>query len=170
MDESIIFYIIAAVIYVVSRLLKSKPKEGTNEYPDQDTQRRPMSFEDILRELGGETTVEEEEPYRPVPEKSKSQEKLPDTISRAEPSRQQAFEKVDNEVKNLYEKSVSEAKKIKTIDELVDYDQPREKILKEAPLIRKRNTGASTISKMLRNKSEARKAIILSEIIQRKYD
>jgi len=167
MDESIIFYIIAGVIYVISRLLKSKPKQPPQgKQPQQGPEKRPMSFEDILRELSGEEAVAEEEPYRQAPEKSRSQE----VVEEIEDTSSSNFEEYDDEVRSLYDKSVSEAKDLKTIDQLVDYNQPREKILKEDEGTHvKKTSGAAQIARMLKNKNEAKKAIILSEIIQNKH-
>lgn len=165
MDETIIFYIVIAVFYLISRFLKGKPKEGEQSQPQSGPQRRPKTFEDILRELSGEEPVAEEEEYRPVPEKPRSREVIEEAEERAE----NRYEQMDDEIKGAYEKSVSEAKGLKTLDEMVDYNQPREKILKEEKVITKRSSGAAKIASMLKNKKDARKAIILSEIIQNKY-
>jgi hypothetical protein len=167
MDESIIFYIIAAVIYVISRLLKKKPEQPQQgPQPRQGPEKRPMSFEDILRELSGEEAVAEEEPYKQAPEKSRSQE----VVEEIEEYPSEDYEEYDDEAKSVYHKSVSQAKDLKTIDQLVDYNQPREKILKEDEgTTVKKSSGAAQIARMLKNKNEAKKAIILSEIIQNKY-
>ncbi|MFW5760869.1 MAG: hypothetical protein ACOCXH_07825 [Cyclobacteriaceae bacterium] len=167
MDESIIFYIIFAVIFIISRLLKGK-RQPDGQGPNQEDgrpQRRPMSIEDILRELSGEEAVAEKEEYKPVPEKPRSRE----VVEEIEQKTERKYEQWDDEVKTTYERSVSAAKNLKTIDQLVDYEQPREKILKEEQVTTNKASGAAKIARMLKNKSEARKAIILSEIIQNKY-
>ena len=166
MDETIIIWIIIAVIGLVSRLLKGnkqQPEQGP--YQEERPQRRPVSFEDILRELSGEEAVAEKEEYKPVPEKPRSRE----LVEEAERKSERNYEQWDDEVKTSYERSVSAAKNLKTIDQLVDYEQPREKILKEEPVTIKKASGAAKIARMLKNKNDARKAIILSEIIQNKY-
>lgn len=165
MDETIIIWIVIAAITLISRLLKGnkqQPEQG--EYQGDRPQRRPVSFEDILRELSGEEAVAEKEEYKPVPEKPRSREIVEEAENRAG----QKLEQWDDEVKTTYERSVSSAKNLKTIDQLVDYNEPREKILKEEQVVTKKASGAAKIAQMLKNKSEARKAIILSEIIQRK--
>lgn len=166
MDETIIIWIVIAVITLISRLLKGnkqQPQQG--EHQGDRPQRRPVSFEDILRELSGEEAVAEKEEYKPVPEKPRSREMVEEAESRTRHN----LEEWDDEVKTTYERSVSSAKNLKTIDQLVDYNQPREKILKEEQVVTKKASGAAKIARMLKNKNDARKAIILSEIIQNKY-
>lgn len=166
MEDSIIYWIVLGAIYLVSRLLKGKKQPQQGPYQEEEGQRRrPVSFEDILRELSGEEAVAEKEEYKPVPEKPRSRE----IVEEAESKASQNLEQWDDEIKTNYERSVSAAKDLKTIDQLVDYNQPREKILKEEQVVTQKASGAAKIARMLKNKNDARKAIILSEIIQNKY-
>jgi hypothetical protein len=168
MDESLIYIIILIIIYVVRFFLKKGEEPATRvpqdtEFDYEPTQkpsgpRRPTTFEELLEELGKKDYDEKEaevEEYQPV------YETLEDPYFQHSPDR-------DAEARSVYEKSVSQAKKFKTIDEQVDLksvDIKKEIIVKEEPKVTE-----SKYARMMRNPQGLKDAIIMSEILNRKYD
>lgn len=165
MNESLIYIIILIVIYLVRFFLK-KGEEPVSHEPHDTFEpqerpsgpRRPSTFEELLEELGRkdydveETEVKE---YQPV------YETLEDPYFQHQPDR-------DAEARSVYENSVSQAKKFKTLDEqvsIVKSDLGIEKILKEEkPVV------VSRYMRMLRNPQGLKDAVIMAEILNRKYD
>jgi hypothetical protein len=174
-DLSTLLYIVFAVIYLLSRVLGKKKKPVTRK-PTEETQRqdefgipnqpvsqsrpkKPSTFEEIIREFqqaydqgkkqiddeDREVVLEEGSSYTPVPEV------------------------VKDEVQEVYNKSVKEAKKIKTIDEQVNL----EKIEVGTPLVqstgKRQQKTAGKYARMLQNRQTARDAFIFSEIFNRRY-
>jgi len=154
-DIQIILYIIFAVIAILARAFKSdkkKPPKPTQQPADSEQREQPQSFEDLLKEFTGET----KQTKQPEPQSYESLEEY-------------SFD--DDELRRTYESSVKEAKELKTIDELVDldddrhtgsfqhfrgYEEPEEDVTNE-------------LVETLQDAEGARKAIILSEIMNRKY-
>ncbi len=130
--------------------------------PEADTtSRRPGSFEDVLREMMGdhrETQPEPEyepEPYRPP-------------VRRKEPRREREGYPPDLDT---YQKAIDEANKAEKLNDRIDLEnlddfiQPRGMKVKRP----KKSKIAREVRTMLKNPETARKAIILSEILNRKH-
>lgn len=166
MDVELILYIIFIVIAILSRVLKAKKESNSPTTSDpgesMDTPRKKtektLTFEELLREFTGEDTSHRQEP-EPQPQ-----------YTREEEGYSYEEEYADDEIRETYSRSVNEAKKLKTIDELVSLDEPLERMehFKQYEA-EEENTVASEVLEMLQDEEGARKAIILSEIINRKY-
>jgi len=167
MDDSlqVIIYIVFLAIYIISRALKSKKKPLPSKpreeiHGDTETEEAPpLSFEDILREL---TTGQKSQRREPLPQKSKVPDKREYEFNDDVPD--------DDEIQEVYEESVRKAKAYKTIDEIVELDDTS-LVFKEYEKEKEedRNPFAREIRSMLQNPEDARKAIILKEILDRKF-
>jgi hypothetical protein len=128
--------------------------------PEADTTtRRPGSFEDILRELMGdprETQPEyEPEPTRPPVRKEETRRE------------RESYQPVSD----TYKKAVDEAGKAEKLNDRIDLENLDDFIQPRRMSVKKPKTSkfAREVRAMLQNPESARKAIILSEILNRKH-
>lgn len=128
--------------------------------PEADTTtRRPGSFEDILRELMGdprETQPEyEPEPYRPPVRREETRRESEDYKSAS----------------GTYQKAIDEAGKAEKLNDRIDLENLDDFIQPRRMSVNKPKTSkfAREVRAMLQNPESARKAIILSEILNRKH-
>lgn len=168
-------YIIFAVIYFVARALRGKPKQKPVSRPKspldvsddqpQSTAEQPMSFEDLLEEITGRKSLEEEpsqDPTRVEQEKKKSDST---SVEVFEEGKSRSF--ADDESRRIYEESIKRAEQTE-----ISYE-PDEKF-KSAKLFSQPgeeevgNPLTEEIKAMLQSE-DAKKAIILQEILNRKY-
>lgn len=155
-DIQLILYIIFVAIAILTRVFKSKKKEQPQTVQSDDREEyenespKPKSFEDLLKEFAGEPETRSE-PQREIV------------------SYEDQYEE-DDEI-SVYEDSVEKAKELKTIDELVDLEDDRHtgNFKHFAGYEEKGEEVNNEFVEMLQNEEGARKAIILSEIINRKY-
>ncbi len=172
------WYIIAAVIYFLTRSKKKKrtssgrsdqPRPGTENSPPQPSSSK--TFDELLREVTGETQLGLPRPIEQTPieiaKEEKQKEEVEDSF-RLEGERR-AF--ADDESRKIYEASIKQA---------AGYDikfQPDEHF-KESGLFEKGKQASGvgeeeyTIADEIRDgfsSDEARKAIIYSEILNRRY-
>lgn len=166
MDDSIIYYIILFVIYLIGMLFKNKKGKPVTQHPEKQSRppqpasgspkrRMPTSFEELLEEFGRESDDEPEEEI--VYEESPQQRQKYRTA---------AYEK---EIQQTYEQSVRDAENMKTLDEQITAEDMERKILKEPDEDEKAETRRSRYAELLRNPTGVRDAVILSEILNRKY-
>ncbi len=201
MDDliQILVYVAFLLIYLVSKLLKNKKGKPVTRLPEQETQRdfsdwetperrpevgqgqgrsgmdeperKPSTLEEILRELTGAETWEEQE-RRQKEENRRAMER------QQEKARQEAA-KIEQKVTQKAEDysgrlgdAVQQAKRarneqgrgLKEIERLVEPIKPKRKYQ-----WRGRRSVGQDIARSLRNPQSAKRAIILSEILNRKY-
>ena len=170
MDFENFFYVILAVIYFLSRFLKGRkqaPREDESYEQPEDTGKKPVTFEDLLREFTQEkeqqqpsqevTEVEvvEEEPFRPARESSRKTYQSPYS---------------DEESKSIFERSIREAKDLaKTNKQSTDDKSLVFKEFKPYQEEEESNLFATELKEMLQSGDGGKKAIILSEILNRRY-
>ncbi|MDZ7605812.1 MAG: hypothetical protein U5K79_09550 [Cyclobacteriaceae bacterium] len=183
-------YLVFAVIYIISRILKAKPKNASparrpNQQPakpvfesEEDAipvPRKTMSFEDILKEFEKNISGIPEEKPQPVRESGRQitfREK-----EEAEVEEYETYEGADYE-NATYNRPAHEYEKYQTIayedsnfqhetSYDLDLDKRIEFIRNEKYAIQQDNR--SELIKMLREPGGARNAIVLGEIINRKY-
>nr|WKN35529.1 hypothetical protein K4G66_24445 [Tunicatimonas sp. TK19036] len=164
--ELLIFLAFAA-FSLFSRFLNSKKKPPTRnpnrqprrEFEDgsrsdkpvvmqESTKTKPVSFEEILRDMMGESPQRRE-----VPQAAKKIQKAKGKVSEA----QQELEKVKQT-----------AKKAKRIADKVSLEDTGKRI-KPIELDEQKHNVSQEVADALRSPRNAREAIILSEIINRKY-
>lgn len=175
-------YILFAVIYFVSRALKKKRQPGPSEDVDMETPRRnrPKTFEELLQEFTeGKESVKEEvreteqeiEDFREVRE-VKSTDDVRRRVEK-EVSSKTLFEEgttrsfSDEESRRVYEESVKRA-------EGAALDFSRDEDFKSKLKSRRHDTAevhtlADDIKDMLSSPDNVKKAVVLGEILNRKY-
>ena len=156
-DIQTILYIIIAVIYILSRVLKKKKPPPVEEQEKMESMESgpeaqtappkppPITFQDLLRDFEGRTK----------PKKQKKEEPPPP-----------APELRDEEVKATFERSIEAAKKVKKFDIQGDLKN----FAFEAYEIEEKGEGkAAELVEMLRNPQDIKNAIILKEILKTKF-
>ncbi len=160
MDFENYFYVILAIIYFLSRVLKGKKQAPEDESYDQPetTGKKPVTFEDLLKEFTEDKSVE------PEPEV------VQESVREVEDSRPKSYRSPysDEESKSIFEKSIKEA------EMLSKGEEPAEKklVFKEFKPYQEEEetTGFATeIREMLQSGDGGKKAIILAEILNRRY-
>ena len=155
-DFQIVLYIIFAIIYVLSRVLKSRKKAGEQSQRPISANKQeesPKSFEDLLREFTGEEV--EEEPVESV-------EKQP------KPIQNQRVELSDTEIEEKYNKSVREARKYEPLEKTKvrhDIEYKRFAAFDHTD----RNLLLEELEKDLSSLDGMKKAVLYKEILERKY-
>ncbi len=176
MDDSIWFYIIAAVIYFLTRGKKKQNPNKSNR-PSTASQRpkqteREVTFEDLLKEVTGQRRESEEVVARSrkeLADRDRGFGKGDEQIQIPEEGRDRFF--ADEESKKVYEESVKLAEGYE-IDYGPDDDFRSNKMFKgyEKPSGKRRKSGlAAEIRKGLKDANAAKKAIIYSEILKKRY-
>lgn len=179
-------YVIFAIIYFVARNFKKDNKKsppGQPQDPASDTttsRPQPQSFEDLLEEITGRRTVatptQEQAFDRPVEEEDerymqpKPWEEKERKIERANEFEKEGRNRqfADEESRRVYEESIKRAEGADLRYE-VDEKFASKKVLRETAEEKETNEFAAEINAMLRDSNEARKAVILGEILNRKY-
>lgn len=152
-DIQIVVYIIFVLFAIISRALKKKkevPNKKARPASNQEPQKAPMSFEELLREFT-------EEPKRaPEPEVS-------------EVIDYEDFDyKDETEIQRIFEESVAASKKY----EEASYSDDRHTgnfTHFEGYSEEDTDEEESEYAKLLQDDESAKRAIILSEILNRKY-
>src|SRR5688572_12972482 len=182
MDEKILIYIIIGIIYFLfNRLKKKDPEEqeveGPSNQPTDSNRPRPVSFEELLREITeGKQQTQPEQPvseskrqYRPEPETQPTYVDYDDDIEEEEKS----LEKVtfDQERTNeIYENAKKMAFNRPSLEDslkLADVNTSFGKF-KEFEAKTEQNL-LLEYTKDLRDPKGFKKAFILSEVLNRKH-
>lgn len=168
-------YIIIGIIYFIFRSMKKKapdasdqplPKSGGAQ-PTDTERRRPMTFEELLKEFTDpQANREEAQEIEPIEEEietargRKSEEYI-------EEGRTRRFS--DEESKRVYEESIKKAEGYEL--EYNTDDKYHTEKLKSIPHDHEEegDTMVDEIKEMFDDPRDARKAIILGEILNRKY-
>lgn len=176
-DIRVVIYVIAGIIFVVSRIIKAnKAKDnapqkptGTNR-PQPRNKPAPASFEDILKEFGEKVEEKSITREKPVVQQSAPKPKPKPIERKYEEGRDRRF--ADEESRRIYEESVkrSEGFDIKFGADS-NFASKRTKFGEGA--IRKDNHAKNPLIASIRNdlksKDGIKKAFILNEILTRKY-
>ncbi len=166
----ILIYLIFGIIYFLSRALRKKrtkttqPSQGTEE---TQREKRPASFEELLEEFTSkkdQETVEEDQDdeYKPVFQTA--------VREKGRGIRRRPSSNEDAESKQVFEDSIKEAKRYFQSD-----DDSEKSLLKDKSFDdiyhkkKKDNNLAKDIRNSLKDPDGARKAIIYSEILKRRY-
>ena len=166
-DNKIWFYIIAAIIYYfLTRKKKKKPQQPTTAPTESNRpqqQQKPVSFDDLLKEI-----TEGREPEIPKEVTLESEPVFEEKPIEEKKERIRHF--ADDESRRIYEESIERAAEIDPEHDHKfepDDDYASKKMFKteeeEGPTV------ADEIREGLQGTDSARKAIIYSEILNRKY-
>lgn len=172
-------YIIFAIIYVVARALKKKPQPEETQGPvEQAPPRRSVTFEELLREFSEnakraqepeEAEVVEEKPIRRLSEEIRAEEKsVPKKKKEVfEEGRTMAF--ADDESKRVYEESIRMAEGASISFEPDEKYKARFGGLKKREEAASENPIAADVLSMLQDADGAKRAVIMAEVLNRKY-
>ena len=160
-DYNFLWYILAAIIYIISR--SRKKKQAPNSRPGSENapppERKPVSFEELLREVTGEGEPE------PAPEPVQRRQTPVETKERESQrleGKRRAF--ADEESKRIYEESIKKA-------EGADIDYKRDEHFRLSSSFQEQEEEEYTFADEIRDgiAADPTKAIIYNEILSRKY-
>jgi len=176
MDRTqIIIYIIFGLVYLLMRVIKNRnaPKEQEEGEVEQQPRpkTKPITFEDLLKELSGVEEVEKPKPQpQPVPKPLVKEEAYDHPFAKANKKKQNkgAFS-YDDKPNTRFEKyrdakPLSLEEKYKTTAIKDRKDEFDSKYHKE-----EEHTMADDVRESLRSPSDIKKAFVLSEVLQRKF-
>ncbi len=164
-DYKIILYIIFFVIYILAKTLKkpkpkhTPPKPRPNIDAEAHEAEPTITFEDIFRGLTNDKKKEKPEPVEVINEVEEYESNYPS----------------DDEIQEVYKESLIQAEKSKTQERIVrdNAKKKRTAALKSEKFsayeVEEITSLASELGEMLKNPEDARKAIVLKEILDRKY-
>ncbi len=196
MDREVIIYIIFAIVYFVIRMMKKKqqPPDATDREPhypheqgDGSPTPGPVTFEDLLRELTGQGKAQQAPPPPPVQGRPARQNesrdfRFPSDGDNYEETHEEWEDKdvavlkegnttrvfADEDSKRIYEQSIYQVKNQE--DELEKQLERAKSRFKEFEIQEEETSVVrDEIVDMLKSADGAKKAIILSEILNRKY-
>lgn len=177
MDAGNIIYLIAIILYFLFTVLK-KPKQGADvektDTPDTDQdQRKPVSFEDLLKEIRQgqqerQKDLQQTGQGKAVEENKKGQSKRYETAQRQyQPQnidQPRAYQKFQGEISDKV------LPKIKTLDEQVSLTASIQGLKSDIKMETSAKKGATNKYKsLLRNPETVKDAVVLSEILNRKH-
>lgn len=174
-DIQLLIYIAFLAIALLSRFLGKKKKNAQQakekENSPEDKGDPPMTFEDLLKEFTGSKEEREEKKERERAEIRYEKEREEQERAEQERNERREYEfeselPDDDEINDIYEQSVKAAEKAKSPD-----DQDKGSRFKNFDIEEdaSENKIAQEVREMLSNPGSAAKAIVLSEIINRKY-
>ncbi|MEL7002474.1 MAG: hypothetical protein AAFN93_07035 [Bacteroidota bacterium] len=153
----IILYIVFIAIALLSRLLKAKKPEPKRPVQDPSDTSEPISFEDLLKEFTGEKprteTVLEEADQSLEYVDYETEERHYD----------------DDRALETYRTATAGADKFKTLDQQVELNVDRPLFGHFDEYDDEEETNTNDLVTMLKDEDGIRKAVILSEILKRKY-
>ena len=175
-DYKIWFYLILGVIYILSKVLKkpksipgSNPKDTYSDTSASEPSEKPLSFEELLREITEGKTKPVQQKPKPVP--STPYVDYDDNIGEEENDLEDVNYDYRNEDKiyETYEKAKKEAFERPSLEESLKL-QPMSEFgrFKEFE-DNEKNTVLSEYSEAFNDPEGVRKAFVLSEIFNRKY-
>lgn len=145
---------------------KSDSPDYTSEYDQYDPEEstRPKSFEEILEELAG--GGKKKEVAREVRQERKDKSEKEEQLGEDFPQVGKNYETRESEV---FQKSVKDAKRFSTLDERIDLDNldiNRKEVVEIEEIEEKKS---NTYLEMFSNLEDAKKAVVMTEILNRKY-
>ena len=165
-DSKIIWYIVLGAIYVLSKVFKKKkqpveqqPYDENEEYQTkvEPPKKTPSSFDEILKELSKEINPEESKTITAEIEV----EEIKPLVSETNPLPNYA-------PKSDYELKVEKANQLPT-KTFANRDRPLYQRNEKFAIVEEENEMAQDIHDLLSDADGPKKAVILSEILNRKY-
>ncbi len=160
MDLENLVYVVLAVIYFLSRVLKKrkeKPVEEQEEGSQPKQKRKPISFEDLLKEFGADQLDE------------KKEEAEEPEFEEVEDVDEYSSRRPDEEARTIFEKSIKDAELVAKTKEPEDDKKLVFKEFKAYQEEEDSNELVSEIKELLQSEDGGKKAIVLGEILNRKY-
>ncbi len=170
-ELKIIIWIVLGIIYLVSRARKKQIPNATPTPSDEDTEDKPVSFEDLLKEIQGAKELKQQ-PKSTLEPVVEFKEDYDDDLKTEE----QPLEKTDynyrdhDTIYETYEKARQEAflrpsmeETLKLENTIVRFGQFKGYEQQQRPSL------AREYGQDLKNPTNFRKAFILSEILNRRF-
>lgn len=177
-DLELYIYIALGVIYFLSRAFRKKkpaapPQNQRNadsrsDYDQTSQKEKPVSFEDLLREFTGQ----KEKPVYDYDEENGEPDEnyYEDNYYQEEEQNKEEYETEEELEYKSYDEVYNVNKDLKTLDEQVDLKLTTKKRFKEYKIEKGVNIHtAKRFRELLQNKDSIKDAIILKEILDRKY-
>lgn len=155
MEDNILLYIVILVIGLLSQLLKKKKPEP-EEPGHRESDAPAKTFEDLLREFTQERS----------PERQPSRREMYDEIDSLEDDYEDEIPN-DEEIEEIYKRSIYQGEPEKP--KVAESDRPLFGHFKEFEKKNETSQLAEEIKSELSSPESAAKAIIYSEILNRKY-
>ena len=165
-DIQTILYIAIGVIYLVARALKRRKSQIPPPVPGDQVQeveeatertpqrKRPLSFGDLIKEVRGQVS-------RPEPKAE----------AEPEPERHRQPLVSDPETQETYQKSIKEAKRLKKKTRKIESKMSSLRLLREQDAEEETSIYmAKEIADSLKNNWDIKKAMVINEILTRKYN
>ncbi len=146
----------------MSRVLKKRkqvPTETTEEGNQPPQGKRPVSFEDLLKKFGVDQEVDDQKEEQGEVDDCQEEVEVDEYRSRY----------TDEEAQSIYEKSIKEARLISATEEAELDGKLEFKEFKPYQEEDDSNEFVSEIREILQSKDGGKKAIVLGEILNRKY-
>mgnify|MGYP001552152112 CR=1 FL=1 len=177
-DLELYIYIALGVIYFLSRAFRKKkpaapPQNQRNadsrsDYDQTSQKEKPVSFEDLLREFTGQ----KEKPVYDYEEENEGPDETynEDNYYQEEEQNKEEYETEEELEYKSYDEVYNVNKDLKTLDEQVDLELTKKKRFEEYKIEKGVNIHtAKRFRELLQNKDSIKDAIILKEILDRKY-
>jgi hypothetical protein len=177
-DLELYIYIALGVIYFLSRAFRKKkpaapPQNQRNadsrsDYDQTSQKEKPVSFEDLLREFTGQ----KEKPVYDYDEENEEPDETyyEDNYYQEEEQNKEEYETEEELEYKSYDEVYNVNKALKTLDEQVDLELTTKKRFEEYKIEKGVNIHtAKRFRELLQNKDSVKDAIILKEILDRKY-
>ena len=152
-----------------------QPQPQPSRTVQSEKEEAPMSFEDILRELSGEGRKKREEaqsvPAPPVPQARKPLVSQPKPEPASEPSYKGSVSEKNTEAADLWTAYKDDKQEQLTTHTSFKEEDREDRSLKFDVYDQKaqENPLTSEIREMLKDKEDVKKAVVLAEILNRKY-
>ncbi|AWW29104.1 hypothetical protein DN752_02530 [Echinicola strongylocentroti] len=175
MDNGTLIYIILTIVFfVIQALTKKKKDKGQGDMDmsgEDETPRKPVSFEELLKEIRNEQ-------HERKADLEKSGQKQLEKAPRTPKTTNEVLEKIPAQerpkpARQYYEGSYqaehsSEGKKLVKLDDQVEIDSD-ERLLKEVEDVAEEKASSNRYRDMLKDPKSLKDAVVVSEILNRKF-
>lgn len=162
-DYKVLLYIIFGVIWMISRVMKSRKKRQAQQQQESEESykapQKEVSFEDLLKEF---TQGDQQE--KPVPEYEEPV-RYEEPIYEEPIIEKPSWAGSDEEATSVYERSIRDAETVDMADQGHDHHLERFAVFEEE----EEDTFLADLSTELQEEDGLKKAVIYKEILDRKH-
>jgi hypothetical protein len=166
-------WLIVIVISLIARASKKKPQQSEHNQPEfgGPQENKPVSFEDLLREIQASKTPASKPVAQSQPQtKPVEYVDYDDDLEEEEKSIEKTNYKTEDEIYSTYEKAKSDAFNRASLEETMHIEDTVVKYEKFKGYKRERKVAPATnYVKELRNPASFKRAFILSEILAKRF-
>ncbi len=179
MELKVIIWIIIGLFYLITRFNKKKavpppqPRHDPQHADENPTEHKPMTFEELLKEIEGSKRAVEPAPYGKPKEtwETEAYDYEDEPVAEKKPLEDTNYDyRKQDEIYETYEKAKNEAFFRPSLEETTKLGDTIVRFKEFEPYESERKPSiAAEYVKELRNPTSFRKAFILSEILNRKF-